>query len=99
MPVLVRRSPLLSGHDHRCAVHRDMRSTMRRARLALAHSSVYEVEASARDTEGGETDGPQSGSCCTTGYAEGDTEVVRAAARVALANVLLIVDEVVDGHR
>ena len=28
-------SPLLSGHDHRCAVHR---GTMRRARLALPHS-------------------------------------------------------------
>ena len=36
-------SPLLSvrgasGHDHRCAVHRDMSATMRRARLALPHS-------------------------------------------------------------
>ena len=31
-------SPLLSGHDHRCAVHWDTSTTMRRARLALAHS-------------------------------------------------------------
>ena len=31
-------SPLLSGHDHRCAVHRDKTTAMRRARLALVHS-------------------------------------------------------------
>ena len=31
-------SPLLSGHDHRCAVHWDTSTTMRRARLALPHS-------------------------------------------------------------
>ena len=39
-PYWCAESPLLSGHDHRCAVHRDMSTTMRRARLALAHSSL-----------------------------------------------------------
>ena len=33
-------SQLLSGHGHRRAVHRDMNTSMRRARRALAHSSL-----------------------------------------------------------
>ena len=41
-PYWCAESPLLEiggrPHHHRCAVHRDMSTTMRRARLALAHS-------------------------------------------------------------
>ena len=44
-------SPLLSGHDHRCAVHRDMSTTMRRARLALAHSSSGSAAATSPSTK------------------------------------------------
>ena len=43
-PYWCAESPLLEiggrPHHHRCAVHRDMSTTMRRARLALGHSSL-----------------------------------------------------------
>ena len=39
------------SHHHRCAVHRDMSTTMRRARLALAHSSSGSAAATSPSTK------------------------------------------------
>jgi len=40
-PYWCAESPILSGHDHRCAAHRDQSTTMRRARLALVHYTFW----------------------------------------------------------
>ena len=50
-PYWCAESPLLSGHGCRCAVHRDMSTTMRRARLALAHSSLGSAAATSPSTK------------------------------------------------